>query len=107
MPKPKTHAEHLAEYTLERLAEGLAASNSLSDRAAQTEGHLADVCIALQRLMGFLAGDLYEHRLLALLQAAGAIKHGDDHTFGESARSIAEARACAARDVQLAVGATA
>lgn len=98
MPKPKTQAEHLAEYTLERLAEGLASSNSFSDPALRTEGHLADVCIALQRVMGYLAGDTYELRLLALLQCSGAVNHGDDHTYGPAARSIAEARLLAARD---------
>lgn len=107
MPKPKTHAEHLADYTLACLADGLAASGAMPATGAVTECQLADVCIALQRVMGFLAGPVYEQRLLALLQAAGAVKHGDNHTYGEAARSIAEARARAAADTALAIGVTA
>lgn len=107
MPKPKTHAEHLAEYMLERLADGLAASSASATPEAVTECQLADVCIALQRVVGFLAGPVYEQRVLALLQAAGAVKAGDDHTYGDAARAIAEARVCAARDAAFAVGVTA
>lgn len=99
MPKPLTHAEHLAEYTLERLAEGLASNAGQSGREL-AEAQRADVCIALQRVLGYLAGDRYEARLLALLQGAGAVLHGDSHTYGAAARSIAEARFCAAADVQ-------
>lgn len=92
MPKPKTHAEHLAEYTLERLAEGLAASTSLQGEQLMS-AQIADLVIALQRLMGGLVNSSYETRLIALLEAGQVVcPAGDDCLFGITSHSIATAR---------------
>ena len=98
MPKPLTHEQYLAEFTLERLAQGL------EENAGQTGEQLAqaqivDLTMALQRLMGALTGEAYEERLLALLTTAGVDCGDTPYRLGDAARSIAEARACAARDV--------
>lgn len=99
MPKPLTHNEHLAEYVLERLAEGVA-------RADACEGELHHVTraaalnLALQRLMGALAGDAYESRLIALL----GLPH--DYLIGQHAHSIARSRRLIASDLAANLGAT-
>lgn len=89
---PKTHAEHLAEYTLERLAEGLASSASLP-REQLMSAQIADLVIALQRLMGGLVNSSYETRLVALLEAGQVVcPASDDCLFGITSHSIAMAR---------------
>lgn len=92
MPKPKTHAQHLAEYTLERLAEGLAANAGLPDEQRKS-AQIADLVIALQRMMGALVNSTYESRLVALLEAGQVVcPAGDDCLFGITSHSIATAR---------------
>lgn len=90
--RPLTHAEHLAEYVLERLAEGLTRADAL-EGALHRDTRQAALHLALQRLMGAHAGDAYESRLVALLE----LPH--DYLIGQHCRSIAEARLCAAADL--------
>lgn len=102
---PQTHAEHLAEYVLERLAEGLARAEPGTELPSDTplavqaarqcnllQLRIAALHIALQRLMGALAGDAFESRLVALLE----LPH--DYLIGQHCRSIAEARMCVAAE---------
>lgn len=90
MPKPKTHAEHLADYVLERLAAGLVENEGLTGAALIAAQH-ADMVYALQRLLGAVS-DAHETQLIVLLGLR------DDYRAGPAARSIAESRMCAAAD---------
>lgn len=93
--KSLTQTQHLAEFVLERLAEGLA-------RADACEGELHHITYAvalkqaLQRLMGAMAGDAAEARLVALLQ----LPH--DYLIGQQALAIAHGRALVAADLAAA-----
>jgi hypothetical protein len=99
--KPKTHAEHLADYVLERLAAGLAENEGLTGSALLSAQH-ADMAYALQRLLG-AAGDSYEIQLIALL----GLRDDDGYRCGPAARAIAEARMCAAADAACAAAGSA
>ncbi|PTT91072.1 hypothetical protein DBR42_04590, partial [Pelomonas sp. HMWF004] len=59
--------QHLANYVLERLTEGLARAYACEGERRQLNYDVA-LKLALQRLMGAMAGDAAEARLVALLQ---------------------------------------
>lgn len=88
MPKPKplstAEAQHLVDYVLERLSADVSNSGGLD---------LLGLTIALQRLLGAIAGEAAELRLQAVLHLPC------EYLFGDSARAIAQARAMAAADV--------
>jgi hypothetical protein len=92
--QPKTHAEHLADYVLERLAHGLAENEGLTGEALRA-AQQADMAFALQRLLGAV-GDSYETRLIVLL----GLRDDDGYRCGPATRSIVEARVCAQRDTR-------
>ncbi|KQY83719.1 hypothetical protein [Pelomonas sp. Root1444] len=99
MPAPLTsaHAQHLADYVLERLAEGLAGNDGLTGETLAT-ARAEDLAIALQRVIGAVAGEAAELRLIALLDQPSS----GSYCFGPSALSIAEARMCFAADAAAA-----
>lgn len=106
MPKPKTRSEHLVDYTLERLEKSLQENDGQSGQQL-AEAQLTDLAIALQRLIGATAGEAAELRLLAALTGAGIDCGKTPYLFGDAARAIVEARACAAADAVAAAGALA
>lgn len=96
MPKPLTadHAQHLADYVLERLAEGLDSNADLTGKTL-AEARFEGLVISLQRLVGALGGEAAELRLVALLG-----RPARQWTFGATTLAIAESRALAAAEAR-------